>query len=81
MYGKIPVDINPTETSMNLTYANAFDANFSLLLRERRPPTLANMKEATLEVESNLMVEGKIRGKSQHLEVEKIKIRKFDPLP
>ena len=38
MYGKIP-----TETSANITYVNAFDVDFSLLLRERRSLNLANM--------------------------------------
>ena len=43
MYGKIPIEI-----TSNISYANAFDATFSLLLRERRPITLINMQEATL---------------------------------
>ena len=43
MYGKIPTEIKPAETLEKLTYVNAFDADFSLLLRERRSPTLANM--------------------------------------
>ena len=43
MYGKILADIKPTETSTKLAYANAFDAEFSLLFRERRPNTLKNI--------------------------------------
>ena len=43
MYGKIPTEIKAAETLEKLTYVNAFDADFSLLLRERRSPTLANM--------------------------------------
>ena len=43
MYSRIPVEINPTETSTKLTYRNAFDHEFSLLLRERRPISLLNM--------------------------------------
>ena len=43
MYGRIPAEIKPSETSAKLTYANAFDHEFSLLLRERRPVTLLNM--------------------------------------
>ena len=34
MYGRIPAEIKPSETSMKLTYSNAFDHEFSLLLRE-----------------------------------------------
>ena len=37
MQGRIPAEIKPSETSAKLTYANAFDHEFSLLLRERRP--------------------------------------------
>ena len=43
MYGKIPAEIKPSETFVKLTYANAFDHDFSLLLRERRLVTLLNM--------------------------------------
>ena len=38
MYNKIPAEIKPTDTSARITYANAFDSNFHLLLRERRSP-------------------------------------------
>ena len=58
-----PTEIKSTETSAKLTYANSFDVEFSLLLRERRANTLVNMQEATLEVESNLMAANKLRGK------------------
>jgi hypothetical protein len=40
MYGKIPDDIKPSETSAKIIFANAFDDEFSLLLRERRADTL-----------------------------------------
>ena len=55
MYSKIPAEAKPTPTSTKLTYANAFDSDFYLLLRERRCATLADMQDATLEVESNIM--------------------------
>jgi hypothetical protein len=32
MYSKIPNEIKPTETSAKITFANAFDAEFSILL-------------------------------------------------
>jgi len=35
MYKNIPVEVKPTTTSAKLTYANAFDSDFCLLLRER----------------------------------------------
>ena len=48
MYGRISTEIKPSETSAKLTYANAFDHEFSLHLRERKPVTLLNMQEAAL---------------------------------
>jgi len=63
MYNKIPAEVKPTTTSAKLTYANAFDVDFCLLLRERRCATLADMQDATLEVESNIMVAKKHKGK------------------
>jgi hypothetical protein len=56
MYSKIPDEIKPTETSSTITFSNAFDADFSLLFRERRSYTLSLMKEAAIEVESNILV-------------------------
>ena len=39
MYGRIPAEIKPSKTSSKITYANAFDHEFSLHLRESRPVT------------------------------------------
>ena len=64
MYNKIPTEIKPTKTSTKITYASAFDPGFFLLFRERRSTSLSHMKYATLEVESNILVADKLRGKS-----------------
>ena len=61
MHSRIPAEIKPTETLAKLTYANAFDHGFSLLLRERRPVTLLNMQDAALEVESNLLASNRLK--------------------
>jgi hypothetical protein len=63
MYGKIPLEIKPIETSVKVTYASAFDPEFFLLLRERRSTSLVHMQDASLEVESNLLVVDKLRSK------------------
>jgi hypothetical protein len=63
IYNKIPTKINPTQTSANITYSNAFDLEFFLLLRERRATSLAHMQDATLEVESNILAAEKHRSK------------------
>ena len=54
MYNKIPTKIDPTDTSARITYENAFDSDFYLLLRERRSASLSLMQDASLEVESKL---------------------------
>ena len=39
MYSRIPAEIKPSKTSAKLTYANSFDHEFYLLLRERKSVT------------------------------------------
>jgi hypothetical protein len=55
MYNKIPSKIKPTKSSAKITYASAFDPDFSLLLRERRATFLCHMQDVALEVESNVL--------------------------
>jgi hypothetical protein len=64
MYGKIPEEIKPSETSAKITFSNAFDVEFSLLLRERRATTLILMQDATIEVESNILAAHKLKSRS-----------------
>ena len=66
MYGRIPAEIKPSKTLAKLTYTNAFDHEFSLHLRERRPVTLLNMQEATLEVESNILAYNRLKENPDH---------------
>jgi hypothetical protein len=61
MYGRIPDDIKPTKNSAKITYANAFDVEFSHLLRERRSITLLSMQDTTIEVESNILALDKLK--------------------
>ena len=55
MYNRMPAEVRPTPASAMLTYANAFNSQFCLLLRERICASLADMKYAALEVDSNIM--------------------------
>jgi len=64
MYRKIPAEIKPKKTSTKLTFANAFDYEFSLLLREIRAATLPLMQDVSLEVESNILASERIISKS-----------------
>jgi hypothetical protein len=63
IYNNIPTKKNPIETSSKITYANDFDPEFFLLLRERRVTSLGHMQDASLEVESNILESDKLRSK------------------
>ena len=62
MYSKIPAEVKPTTTFSRLIYATAFNYDHFLLLRERRCASLADMKDAALEVESNIMAVENLKG-------------------
>jgi hypothetical protein len=61
MYNKIPAEIKPSEASAQISYASAFDLDFCLVLRERRATSLAQMKDAAIEVESNMLAADRLR--------------------
>jgi hypothetical protein len=61
MYGKILDEIKPSETSAKIRFSNAFDVEFSFLLRERRAATHNQMKEDSIEVESNILEADKLK--------------------
>jgi hypothetical protein len=63
-YNNIPAEIQPTEASTKITYAIYFDTNFYLLLRERRATSLDHMQDASLEVESNILVVDRLKNKA-----------------
>jgi hypothetical protein len=63
MFGKIPAKIKPSDASEKITFSVAFDADFCLILRERRSSTLALMQDAALEVESNISASQKLKGR------------------
>jgi hypothetical protein len=63
MFGKIPVEIKPSDASGKITFSAAFDPDFCLILRERRSATLVLMQDAALEVKSNIMASEKLKGK------------------
>ena len=63
MYNKIPAEIKPSEASAQISYASAFDPDFCLILRERRATSLAQMQDAAIEVESNILAVDRLRNK------------------
>jgi uncharacterized small protein (DUF1192 family) len=64
MYNKIPAEIKPSEASAQISYASTFDPDFCLVLRERRATSLAQMQDATIEVESNILAADRLRNKA-----------------
>jgi hypothetical protein len=48
-----------------ITFSVAFDAEFCLILRERRSTTLALMQDAALEVESNITASQKLKRRAE----------------
>jgi hypothetical protein len=65
MFGKIPTEIKPSDASTKITFSVAFDAEFCLILRERRSATLALMQDVALEVESNITASQKLKGRAE----------------
>ena len=63
MYGKILDVIKPLETSTKIAFSNAFNVEFSLLLRERRSTTLSHMQKVDIEVESNILAADKLNSR------------------
>ena len=62
MFGKIPAEIKPTDTSAKITYENSFDSDSYLVLRETRSSSLSLMHDVSLEVESNIVACQKVKG-------------------
>jgi hypothetical protein len=63
LYNKIPVDVKPSHPTAKVTFAGAFEPDFSLLLRERRGADLTRMQDDAVEIESNMMASGKLKTK------------------
>ena len=53
-YESILEDVKPPPRAAKLHYADAFDSEFTLLLRERRSSLLESMMQDAIEVEFNL---------------------------
>jgi hypothetical protein len=72
VYNSIPDQVKPPPGAAQLHYADAFESDFALLLRERRSTTLTDMMNDAIEVEVNLAASGKIKFQ---VEDEKKKIK------
>jgi hypothetical protein len=61
VYNSIPVEVQPPPRVAQLRYADSFNNNFTLMLRERRSKNLDPMMSDAIEVEVNMMASGKIK--------------------
>jgi hypothetical protein len=57
------VEVKPYQPAAKVTFAGAFDYDFTLLLREIRSTTLAGMEDDVIEIESNMMASRKLKTK------------------
>lgn len=55
LFNLIPVELKPPEALAQMRYVEAFDSDFSLLLRERESPTLVEMQNNVVKVEVNMI--------------------------
>ena len=55
IYNSLPTDCKPPEGMAKLHFAEAFDNEFTLFLRERRSQTVAQMMSDVVEMEINMM--------------------------
>ena len=77
VYNSIPAAIKPSLGAAKIHYADAFNNDFALLLRERKSNTLLSMFTNALEVEANMMACGKIK---QRVEIDRRKGKYTPPL-
>ena len=69
-YESIPVDVKPLPRAAKLHYVDAFDSEFTLLLRERRYTSLENMMQDAVEVEVNLSTSNKTKQRADNRRVK-----------
>jgi hypothetical protein len=81
LYNNILADINPSQPTTKVTYAGAFDVDFSMTLRERRSLTLLVMQDDVIDIEGNMIASGKMKKKQDQKENKKVKedCGTFDP--
>jgi hypothetical protein len=63
LYHKIPTEVKTSQPTAIVTFARAFDSNFSLHLIQRRFTTLSGMQDDAIEIESNMMASRKLKTK------------------
>jgi hypothetical protein len=55
LYRQIPQDLHPTAVVVRLLYVNSFDGKFDFILRDKKPHTLVEAREYSIEIEENII--------------------------
>jgi len=71
LYNKIPRDIKHSQSTTKVTYDEAFDDDFTMVLMERKSPILLVMQVGAIEIEGNMIALGKMRQKKDQVERKK----------
>ena len=69
-YESIPTNVKPPPRATKLHYEDAFDNEFTLLLRERISTSLRDMMDNAIEVEVNLLASNKTKWKNDNRRVK-----------
>ena len=69
-YESILADVKPPPGAAKLHYADAFDSEFTLLLREIRSTSLENMMQDAIEVEVNLSTSNKTKQRGDNRRIK-----------
>jgi len=73
LYNKIPKDIKPSQPTTKVTSTRAFDVDFSMVLRERRSPTLLVMQDDAIYVEENMISSWKMKQNMDQVDKKKFR--------
>ena len=65
LYLSLLADMKPHQTATKVVFVVAFDSEFGFSLRERKPATLDDAQEDSLELEANFASIGKSKGRAE----------------
>jgi hypothetical protein len=60
LYHKIPAKVKPSQPAAKVTFAEAFELDIALLLRERISTDLTRRQDDAIKIELNMMASGKL---------------------
>jgi hypothetical protein len=83
LYNNIPIDVKSSQPTTKITYVGEFEADFSMMLRERISPTFLIMKYDAIDIQGNMISSGKIKQRMYQVDKDKNKVKEevdtYDP--